>query len=183
MTNRHTIYMHGDYLDGDLSPDETARIEEHLKTCASCREDLDRLKRLISTLRKIEGPDPGKGYFDNLLATVVARTDIIEHEAAADPVSLPVESGTRRVLRTLIRLAVAVTLLFTAFYVSDFSQRQKATGWANRVTDGGIVDSEAEPIIPADYLPAGITTGIPYSADTGDKTVEEPSDKDIREDF
>jgi len=180
MTNRHTIYLHGDYLDGDLSPDGTARIKEHLKKCASCREDLDRLKRLISTLRRIEGPDPGEDYFNNLLTTVVARTDIIEHEAAAEAVLRPVESGAKGVLRTLIRLAVAVTLLFTAFYVSDFSQRQKTTGWAHRVTPGHYVDSEMEPIIPGDYLPAGITTGIPYSADTNKTTVEEPSDTNIR---
>lgn len=180
MTNRHTIYLHGDYLDGDLSPDETARVEEHLEKCTSCREDLDRLKRLIYTLRNIEGPDPGEGYFDNLLATVVARTDMDEHKTAAEVVSRPAESGTKGMLRTLIRLAVAVTLLFTAFYVSDFSQRQKTTGWANRATHGGFVDYEAEPIIPADYLPAGITTGIPYSADTNNTTVDEPSDTNIR---
>ena len=180
MTNRHTIYLHGDYLDGDLSPDETARVEEHLEQCVSCREDLDRLKRLISTLRNIEAPDPGEGYFDNMLATVVARTDIAEYKTADEAVSRPVESGTKRVLRTLIRLAVAVTLLFTAFYVSDFSQRQKTSGWAHRVTPGNYVDSDTEPIIPADYLPAGITTGIPYSADTNNTTVEEPSDTNIR---
>jgi hypothetical protein len=183
MTNRHTTYLHGDFLDGDLSPAETARVEQHLATCGPCREDLERLKRLTSTLRKIETPDPGDDYFDNLLDSVVARTASIERESKGEAPSLKRISETKRMLQNLIRLAAAVTLLFVAFYISDFNQRQKSTGWTERFTQGEYVSSPSEPIEPFDYLPAGNTMGIPFSGDTTDITVEESSDTDMQDEF
>ena len=40
------------YLDGEATPEETQRIERHLKNCAACRSELDQLARLQPVLRQ-----------------------------------------------------------------------------------------------------------------------------------
>ncbi|MDR7420540.1 MAG: anti-sigma factor [Armatimonadota bacterium] len=47
------------YLDGELTPDETRTVREHLDACASCRTELEALrdtKRLLGRLRDVEAP-------------------------------------------------------------------------------------------------------------------------------
>jgi hypothetical protein len=177
MTYRHTKHQHGDYLDGDLSPDEMAQVEAHIKVCAECRDDLDRLKRLTASLRRIKAPDPGDDYFDDLLASAVARAEAIEKESAISTVRNAREPAAKRILQTLIRLAAAVTLLFTAFYISDFNQERKSTDWANDPTRGSYANIKSEALGPADYLPSGISTaGVPYSTDSSRTTVENSSE-------
>ena len=42
------------YLDGELGPPATIRIEEHLKTCSSCQSELSRLGSLLARLESLE---------------------------------------------------------------------------------------------------------------------------------
>jgi anti-sigma factor RsiW len=39
-----------DYLDGDLRPDERARLEEHVHWCPECRRMLQSLRRTVEGL-------------------------------------------------------------------------------------------------------------------------------------
>ena len=43
-------------------------------------------------------------------------------------------------MTTLIRLAAAVTLLFTAFYISDFNHRSHSDRWAESIGQSGYVN-------------------------------------------
>ncbi len=40
------------YLDGEATPEEARRVERHLRECAACRSELDRLARLQPVLRQ-----------------------------------------------------------------------------------------------------------------------------------
>ena len=164
MLYRHTMHLHGDYLDGDLTPESLRLVEEHVASCEKCRDDLLRLKKLTTTLRHIESPDPGEQYFDDLLEGVSARTSSEDQGAPiVEPNGLrPIFS--RQMLKTLIRLAAAVTLLFMAFYVSDFNEKRQASRWAgnvppDRYAAGATADS-------AGYLlqaPVGVgVVGFPF---------------------
>lgn len=46
------------YLDGELSTGDDERIEEHLGHCPSCRAELDSLRRVVESLRRIERTAP-----------------------------------------------------------------------------------------------------------------------------
>jgi hypothetical protein len=153
MTYRHTTYLHGDYLDGALRPEEMAEVDRHLKTCEKCREDFLRLQKLTATLRRIESPDPGDAYFDDLQEAISLRTEGIDDEqTAAQPTTFQPVS-TRRALKVLIKLAAAITLLFMAFYISDFNRKQQTPHWTEHVSGGGYAGTAIE---PSDYLPAGL---------------------------
>lgn len=172
MTYRHTTYLHGDYLDGALSPDEMAEVDRHLKACEKCREDFQRLEKLTATLRRIQSPDPGDAYFDNLEETISLRTEGIEneHTAAQSPVLQP--AATKRVLKVLIKLAAAITLLFMAFYISDFNRKQQAPHWSEKISGSGYAGTAIE---PADYLPAGLNQAENLIAPDSSRNVMENS--------
>jgi anti-sigma factor RsiW len=170
MKYRHTTHLHGDYLDGDLTPDQKELVEGHLADCPDCRHDLAQLRKLTQAAKMVDIPDPADGYFDSLTETIMARTDgiVVEAPAAAAP---DFRGRGRRVLMTLIKLAAAVTLLFTAFYISDFSQRQHATRWAEHIRKSNLATSGAESqdqMTPS----AGINMfpGLPSPADPEDIT-------------
>jgi len=164
MTYRHTSHLHGDYLDGDLSPDARADVERHLETCLECREDIERLKRLKQALRQIEVPDPGDEYFDNLRGIISARTSAMTVPGDSTQPKVEITGTTRQALKTLIRLAAAVTFLFSAFYISDINQEKQSSRWGGKIQKGDFVTSDQ--ISPEErlmYPPAGIdmSLGLP----------------------
>jgi len=167
MIYRHTTPLHGDYLDGDLPPQQRTVVEQHLATCDACRADLKRLQNLTQVLREVNVPDPGGEYFDNLIEIVTARTNSVP------PFLLSSSPPSRRplpgsyMLKLLIRLAAAVTLLFFAFYISDYDQERRDTQWTVQPSENGPVaqkdaDLEGRLINP----PVGINlVGIPSPLD------------------
>ncbi len=174
MTYRHTTYLHGDYLDGTLSPDEMAQVDRHLKECEKCREDFHRLQTLTATLRRIESPDPGDVYFDNLVEMISLRTEGIQDEQFAAQPSAFQPVATRRTLKVLIKLAAAITLLFMAFYISDFNRKQQSPHWSEHMTGSGYAGTAIE---PADYLPAGLNqAGSQISPDSTRNEIDNSTD-------
>jgi len=60
MKCKEATYLLSEYLDGQLGPEETARLEEHLARCSKCREQYEDLKNyqaLISSLETKKAPD------------------------------------------------------------------------------------------------------------------------------
>ena len=82
-----------EYLDGELSPAETAAVDAHLRECPACAEVLNDLKRVVARARTLEVRPPQA----ELWPGVAARTERI-----AQP---------RRVSFTLPQLAAAAVLL------------------------------------------------------------------------
>jgi hypothetical protein len=46
------------YLDGELTPAETRRLDTHLTECAACRDELSRLRRVARSLASLARPAP-----------------------------------------------------------------------------------------------------------------------------
>jgi anti-sigma factor RsiW len=82
-----------DYLDGELSADENAALEAHLRTCADCAAVLNDLKRVVARARTLEPRPPQT----DLWPVIAART-----ERVAQP---------RKVSFTLSQLAAAAVVL------------------------------------------------------------------------
>jgi hypothetical protein len=51
-----------DYVDQSLAPDELVQLEEHLRTCPSCREELRSLRATVSLLRGLPEVTPSRGF-------------------------------------------------------------------------------------------------------------------------
>ena len=52
---RHHLSQH---IDGELPPDEEARVREHLDGCSSCRKLLAALRRTVGGLGLLREPAP-----------------------------------------------------------------------------------------------------------------------------
>ncbi len=55
-----------DYVDGDLSPEERRRVEEHVGVCPQCRRVLRTLRRTLEGLMRLSA-DPRPGVADGVI--------------------------------------------------------------------------------------------------------------------
>lgn len=66
------------YLDGDFIPvSEKSRIEEHLKTCARCRAEYEKIKKMVSMLGALSlyGLAAPSHFCERAIAHIAASTD------------------------------------------------------------------------------------------------------------
>ena len=70
---RHVDDLLGAYVDAELDAAARAGVETHLHACATCRRDLEALQSLQATLRHLEVPDPGQGYWAQFSPRVLER--------------------------------------------------------------------------------------------------------------
>ncbi|HZL85995.1 MAG TPA: zf-HC2 domain-containing protein [Candidatus Krumholzibacteria bacterium] len=70
---RHVDDLLGAYVDAELDAAARAGVETHLRACATCRRDLEALQSLQATLRHLEVPDPGQGYWAQFSPRVLER--------------------------------------------------------------------------------------------------------------
>jgi len=59
-----------DYLERDLSPEESSRIETHLEACAPCGSELRELRATVSLLRRLPEPAHPQGLGEAVMARV-----------------------------------------------------------------------------------------------------------------
>ena len=50
------------YVDGQLSPDARGRLEQHIESCAACRETVDELRALRSALQALPREDAPRSF-------------------------------------------------------------------------------------------------------------------------
>lgn len=50
------------YLDGELTDEQKKRVEEHLKKCTRCQEELEELQRLDAYVRAVEVEEPSREF-------------------------------------------------------------------------------------------------------------------------
>ena len=50
------------YLDGELTEKQKQLVEEHLKTCASCRKELEELRQLDQHMRSVAIEEPSREF-------------------------------------------------------------------------------------------------------------------------
>lgn len=57
-------------LDGELSPEEQARLWQHLKECGECRETYEALKRIQNVLGELEEVEPPQDFANKVMERV-----------------------------------------------------------------------------------------------------------------
>ena len=75
----HTIEpMLSGYVDNELAPEERRRVEQHLETCAHCREvlkDMEQLTAVTAPMRIAEPPEEvWETFLDNVYNRLERRT-------------------------------------------------------------------------------------------------------------
>jgi len=56
------------WVDGEATPAERARVEEHLRACADCRRELDHFRHTLALLRAVEPARAPAGFAGGVLA-------------------------------------------------------------------------------------------------------------------
>ncbi|HST04335.1 MAG TPA: zf-HC2 domain-containing protein [Chloroflexia bacterium] len=92
------------YYDGEVTPEESALVEQHLAECADCRQVLAEYRMIGSEMRDLPMPVPPTGLHRDVWRAIEAQGAIPQRAAARPPASpskgkivdFPVENGKRR---------------------------------------------------------------------------------------
>src|SRR3989338_7283090 len=60
------------YIDNQLPEKERQRLEEHIKVCPACTQELKGLKLVSDTVKKWQAPEPGP-FFEHIVKEEIAR--------------------------------------------------------------------------------------------------------------
>ncbi len=122
----------GDWLDGDLSPDEEIAVAEHLETCRACQDELGEISELRDRARALPSEIPPAR---DLWPEIAARID--DHKVIAlgqrQPSRAPM---SRKALAAAAIVLVAMSSALTAWLVGDRPVQQYAETPASAAPSG-----------------------------------------------
>lgn len=73
MDRNHVFDDLSSYIDNQLSQEEKRKVEEHLKVCYTCAQELSRLKALSEKLKDWQAPDLGPFFEDAVKERILAQ--------------------------------------------------------------------------------------------------------------
>jgi len=100
-----------DFLAGTAGREQRVRIEEHLRTCPRCREEVDSMKEmsaLFSALRSSDPPQPSPGFYARVATRIEEQQSGSFWAAVLEPMF-----GRRLALACLLVLATLGTVLMS----------------------------------------------------------------------
>lgn len=122
MTCEECLESVGPYVDGELSVDEAARVEEHLRSCAECaaahRRLVDTSSQLRSALMRYEAPDVLKARI---------RASLAESGQDVGPRRVPVAARVSGGWTRTIAAAAVVAVLSSGLTFAALRQGAPAT--------------------------------------------------------
>ena len=95
------------YLEKETTAEEAVKIEEHLKNCAACREELELQKEIMDSLQNIPDEELPDGFHANLMQK-------LQVEAAPNVVPFPVKKKKAPVYKQWGMIAAAVMVVVAA---------------------------------------------------------------------
>jgi anti-sigma factor RsiW len=108
----HVEYLLPDYVNGKLEEGLNEAVESHLRSCASCRLEEERVREAVLFLHAERPPVPAPSYFVTILPRVRQR---LEHTESRPVFSRPLASTPSRLVGRLAlplaAAAVAIALL------------------------------------------------------------------------
>ena len=109
MTDQWTDRL-SEYLDDELTPDERAAVEEHLRHCVACGAVLADLKRIVVRARALEDRPPARDLWPAIAARIGASPPPADR---GDVVALDATRRRRRWSFSVPELAAAGIALMT----------------------------------------------------------------------
>ena len=95
------------YLEKETTAEEAVKIEEHLKNCAVCREELELQKEIMDSLQNLPDEELPDGFHANLMQK-------LRVEAAPNVVPFPVKKKKAPVYKQWGMIAAAVMVVVAA---------------------------------------------------------------------
>jgi anti-sigma factor RsiW len=143
------------YIDGELSPEERARVEAHVKECSSCAREAADLERIGKAVRRIPSERTSAGFTASVL-----------HELGLAP-------SPRRSFRSLesagalVAMVVVAGVLLSVFFATgvlkqtQVAETQSATGMFLEKGVAAVADgASAVGCWVATYLPFAFGKGV-----------------------
>jgi anti-sigma factor RsiW len=111
---RHKL---SEYLDGAVTPQERAAIDEHLMACANCADALRELRKTIEQVKQIEEVDAPAWMTQKIMASV--RTAAEERKGLFHRLFFPLAVKLPLQAAALLFVTVTVYYLYSATQPSD----------------------------------------------------------------
>jgi putative zinc finger protein len=142
-------------LLGEMESGASRRMEEHLVRCSDCREEADRISRLLGRLAAAEVPDPGPAYWNSFLPRLKGR---IAREGI--PRALPPAGNRWAVAASVALLALAAATSLSLRPSPERGSRLALERLAAR-SDPQALHQALEELLPGTDLsrPAGVSAG------------------------
>jgi hypothetical protein len=108
---KHHVIRHklSEYIDGSVTAEEKAEIEEHLKTCTVCSDALRELKKTVEHIKALEEVEPPTWMMQKTMAKVRAEAE--QKQGFFDRLFLPLH------VKLPIQAVAALFLAIAAFYI------------------------------------------------------------------
>jgi len=133
MTCRDALSLLDDFIDNDLSPEQSSEVRGHLDQCDVCRAEYGRSIRFKSLLGQSPVPEPSEEYWSEVTAIIQARTvdsvPLIRERATDDR-----GNGRRTLVRSAVVFAASAVLLISTLLVSHKrGERVQTPDWQGQV--------------------------------------------------
>lgn len=115
MTHRFTNRL-SEYIDGDLSPEDARRMEDHLRDCELCTRVLEELRGVVARASRVTDREVSDDVWPGIATRIQAVTPASSAERPAAPTAA-IGAGTviptrrRRIALSIPQLAAAAILL------------------------------------------------------------------------
>ena len=63
------------YLDGELTTEDRARLEKHLASCWGCRQEFDKMRRLVTAASELRVDEPPEEVWETFMDGVYNRIE------------------------------------------------------------------------------------------------------------
>ena len=107
------------FVDGDLSPDEMARVQAHLDGCPACRAYVDDALAIRASFPDAEDTPVPDGFAESVMARIRA-------EAASQAEAAPQKKTSRPWLKALASLAACCAIVLLAAPMFSHSSKTEA---------------------------------------------------------
>lgn len=121
------------YLDGECTPEETARVREHLKTCPGCRAYLQELSLLRDNFPDNQNIQVPPGMADGIMAAIRCR---------AVPQKRKRVTWWKALIPLAACLAIVLAIQFLPYRNSTVSRTQIITSSSEKISDQGASSSK-----------------------------------------
>ena len=109
-------YQLADYLDKQLSKEESDTLEVHLEDCTDCKKELQELKQMFTVLSEEPNEEPSnrlRANFEEMLA---------QEKAALEPKVISINRATN--WKSYLRVAASVLIVVSAFLLGRFADTE-----------------------------------------------------------
>ena len=123
MDTNHIIDLLPDYLDNLLSTLKKKEVEAHLKTCASCAEELEEYKSLLKDLKEEKMIQPSTELSRNFEKMLANEKDNL---VSVVSINNPESKNNKSWFLSSMKVAASIALLIAAFVGGRYFQNQES---------------------------------------------------------